>query len=27
VHLEQAQLDRLDEVFPGFRAAPMEYAW
>ena len=27
VTLEQAQLDRLDEVFPGFRAAPMEYAW
>jgi aryl-alcohol dehydrogenase-like predicted oxidoreductase len=27
VRLEQAQLDRLDEVFPGFRAAPMEYAW
>ncbi|MGY1736548.1 aldo/keto reductase [Geodermatophilus sp. SYSU D00684] len=27
VRLEQAQLDRLDEVFPGFRPAPMEYAW
>jgi aryl-alcohol dehydrogenase-like predicted oxidoreductase len=27
VTLEQAQLDRLDEVFPGFRAAPVEYAW
>jgi aryl-alcohol dehydrogenase-like predicted oxidoreductase len=27
VHLEQAQLDRLDEIFSGFRAAPMEYAW
>jgi aryl-alcohol dehydrogenase-like predicted oxidoreductase len=27
VTLEQAQLDRLDEVFPGYRAAPMEYAW
>ncbi|MGY1795064.1 aldo/keto reductase [Geodermatophilus sp. SYSU D00525] len=27
VRLERAQLDRLDEVFPGFRPAPMEYAW
>ncbi|MGY1783854.1 aldo/keto reductase [Geodermatophilus sp. SYSU D00698] len=27
VRLEQAQLDRLDEVFPGFRPAPVEYAW
>jgi hypothetical protein len=27
VHLERAQLDRLEEVFPGYRAAPMEYAW
>jgi aryl-alcohol dehydrogenase-like predicted oxidoreductase len=27
VSLEQAQLDRLDEIFPGYREAPMEYAW
>ncbi|RFU19423.1 aldo/keto reductase [Geodermatophilus marinus] len=27
VHLDQAQLDRLDEVFPGYRTAPEEYAW
>jgi len=27
ITLEQAQLDRLDEVFPGKKAAPMEYAW
>src|ERR671916_456664 len=27
VRLDQAQLTRLDEIFPGYRAAPMEYAW
>ncbi len=27
VRLEQSQLDRLDEVFPGYRTAPEEYAW
>ncbi|MQA32696.1 aldo/keto reductase [Modestobacter roseus] len=27
ITLEQAQLDRLDELFPGKQAAPMEYAW
>ncbi|MGY1633873.1 aldo/keto reductase [Geodermatophilus sp. SYSU D01186] len=27
VRLDDAQLARLDEIFPGYRAAPMEYAW
>ncbi|MBB3083329.1 aldo/keto reductase [Geodermatophilus sabuli] len=27
VHLDGVQLARLDEIFPGYRAAPMEYAW
>jgi aryl-alcohol dehydrogenase-like predicted oxidoreductase len=27
VQLEDAQLDRLDEIFPGYKPAPMEYAW
>jgi aryl-alcohol dehydrogenase-like predicted oxidoreductase len=27
VRLDDDQLARLDEIFPGFRAAPMEYAW
>ena len=27
VQLEDAQLDRLDEIFPGYQPAPMEYAW
>jgi len=27
VTLDQAQLDRLDEVFPGKKPAPMDYAW
>jgi aryl-alcohol dehydrogenase-like predicted oxidoreductase len=27
VRLDEAQLARLDEIFPGYRAAPMEYAW
>jgi aryl-alcohol dehydrogenase-like predicted oxidoreductase len=27
VRLDEAQLTRLDEIFPGYRAAPMEYAW
>lgn len=25
--LDEAQLARLDEIFPGYQAAPMEYAW
>ncbi|WP_040338048.1 aldo/keto reductase [Candidatus Blastococcus massiliensis] len=25
--LDDAQLGRLDEIFPGYKAAPMEYAW
>ncbi len=27
VTLDEAQLGRLDEIFPGYEAAPMEYAW
>ena len=27
ITLEQAQLDQLDEVFPGKKPAPMHYAW
>jgi len=27
VQLNDDQLARLDEIFPGFKAAPMEYAW
>jgi aryl-alcohol dehydrogenase-like predicted oxidoreductase len=27
VQLDDAQLDRLDEIFPGYKPAPMEYAW
>src|SRR5215218_2985968 len=27
VELDDATLDRLDEIFPGYKAAPMEYAW
>ena len=27
VTLDDGQLDRLDEIFPGYKAAPMEYAW
>jgi aryl-alcohol dehydrogenase-like predicted oxidoreductase len=27
VRLDEAQLARLDEIFPGYRAAPIEYAW
>jgi len=27
VTLEAGQLTRLDEIFPGYKAAPMEYAW
>ena len=27
VRLDEAQLARLDEIFPGYQAAPMEYAW
>jgi aryl-alcohol dehydrogenase-like predicted oxidoreductase len=25
--LDDAALARLDEIFPGYKAAPMEYAW
>ena len=27
VRLDEAALARLDEIFPGYQAAPMEYAW
>jgi len=27
LRLDDEQLARLDEIFPGYRAAPMEYAW
>jgi aryl-alcohol dehydrogenase-like predicted oxidoreductase len=27
VSLDDGQLARLDEIFPGYKAAPMEYAW
>jgi hypothetical protein len=27
VQLDDGQLGRLDEIFPGYQAAPMEYAW
>lgn len=27
VRLDESQLAHLDEVFPGYRPAPMEYAW
>ena len=27
VRLDEAQLARLDEIFPGYQVAPMEYAW
>jgi aryl-alcohol dehydrogenase-like predicted oxidoreductase len=27
VHLDDAALGRLDEIFPGYEPAPMEYAW
>ena len=27
VRLDEARLARLDEIFPGYQAAPMEYAW
>ena len=27
VELDDAALARLDEIFPGYQAAPMEYAW
>ncbi|SEK48533.1 Predicted oxidoreductase [Blastococcus sp. DSM 46786] len=27
IALDDAALARLDEIFPGYRAAPMEYAW
>ena len=25
--LDDGQLARLDDIFPGYKAAPMEYAW
>jgi aryl-alcohol dehydrogenase-like predicted oxidoreductase len=27
VSLDDRSLARLDEIFPGYKAAPMEYAW
>jgi aryl-alcohol dehydrogenase-like predicted oxidoreductase len=27
VRLDEAALARLDEIFPGYKPAPMEYAW
>ena len=27
VQLDDAALARLDEIFPGYQPAPMEYAW
>ena len=27
IGLDEDQLARIDEIFPGYRAAPMEYAW
>jgi hypothetical protein len=27
VTLDDGQLARLDEIFPGYKPAPMEYAW
>ena len=27
IELDDAALTRLDEIFPGYRPAPMEYAW
>jgi aryl-alcohol dehydrogenase-like predicted oxidoreductase len=27
ISLDADQLRRIDEIFPGYRAAPMEYAW
>jgi aryl-alcohol dehydrogenase-like predicted oxidoreductase len=27
VQLDDGQLGRLDEIFPGYKPAPMEYAW
>jgi aryl-alcohol dehydrogenase-like predicted oxidoreductase len=27
VHLDDKSLARLDEIFPGYKPAPMEYAW
>jgi hypothetical protein len=27
VTLDGSQLARLDEIFPGYKPAPMEYAW
>jgi aryl-alcohol dehydrogenase-like predicted oxidoreductase len=27
LHLEDKVLDRLDEIFPGYRTAPEDYAW
>jgi aryl-alcohol dehydrogenase-like predicted oxidoreductase len=27
LHLEDKVLDRLDEIFPGYKTAPEHYAW
>jgi aryl-alcohol dehydrogenase-like predicted oxidoreductase len=27
IQLDEDQLKRIDEIFPGYKAAPMEYAW
>ena len=27
ISLDDATMARLDEIFPGYRAAPEEYAW
>ena len=27
VELDDDALDRLDEIFPGYKPAPVEYAW
>jgi hypothetical protein len=27
VSLDERQLGRLDDIFPGYKPAPMEYAW
>jgi len=27
VTLDDSALARLDDIFPGYKAAPMEYAW
>jgi aryl-alcohol dehydrogenase-like predicted oxidoreductase len=27
VRLDEEAMSRLDEIFPGYKAAPMDYAW